>query len=101
MRDALDLMTFLPRNSYSLSGGAAGTPKNMLQRRAGHAELSRELYCGMAGVRWGRDHRTVGQGTTRMAGENWRSAAAAIAGKGSRVCHRLQGQRRAGEEGAR
>lgn len=31
LRDALGMVTFLPRNSLSLSGGAIGTPKNMLQ----------------------------------------------------------------------
>lgn len=43
----------------------------MLQGRAGHAELPREMYRGTAGGSWGGDHRTVVQGTTRMAGENW------------------------------
>lgn len=44
---------------------------------------------------------TVVQGTTRMSGKNWRSAAAAIARNWSRVRQRLQSQRRAGEEEAR
>lgn len=53
LRDALDLMTFLPWNSCSLSGGAVGTPGNMLQGRAGHAELSREMYLRHSGGKVG------------------------------------------------
>lgn len=60
-----------------------------------------QSYLGRCTEAWRGEITGLVQGPTRMAGENWKSAAAAIAGKWSRVKHRLQNQRRAGEEGAR